>query len=156
MNVCPFCHPTNSVEVKQRSQMCKKGIRPDLILSSSTTGLLSEKALLHLCWFCIMTVTTTTHKQIAVPIVQAFWATVCKTVCHTPSDRCLTVCPVLSVTLVYCGQTVGSIKMKLGTQVGLGPGHTMLDGDPAPLPKRGRSLPPSFRPISVVAKWLDG
>jgi len=27
---------------------------------------------------------------------------------------------VLSVTLVYCGQTVGSIKMKYGTEVGLG------------------------------------
>jgi len=30
-------------------------------------------------------------------------------------------CPVLSVTLVHCGQTVGRIKMKLGTQLGLGP-----------------------------------
>jgi len=34
-------------------------------------------------------------------------------------------CPVclsiLSVTLMYCGQTVGHIKMKLGMQVGLGP-----------------------------------
>ena len=30
-------------------------------------------------------------------------------------------CPIcLSVTLVYCGQTVGWIKMKLGVQVGLG------------------------------------
>ena len=38
------------------------------------------------------------------------------------------VCPVLSVTLVYCGQTVGvgPIKMKLATQVGLGTGHIML------------------------------
>ena len=36
-------------------------------------------------------------------------------------------CPVLTVTLVYCGQTVGRIKMKLGTQVGLGPGHIVLD-----------------------------
>jgi len=44
------------------------------------------------------------------------------------SDRC----PVsLSVRLVYCGQMVGWIKMKLGTEVGLGPGHTMLDADPA-------------------------
>ena len=47
---------------------------------------------------------------------------------------CLYVCPVLSVTLVYCGQTVGWIKMKLGMQVGLGPGHILLDGDSAPLP----------------------
>ena len=40
--------------------------------------------------------------------------------------------------------------MKLGMQVGLGPGHIVLDGDPdAPLPK-GHS-PPNFRPISVVA-----
>ena len=27
--------------------------------------------------------------------------------------------------------------MKLGMRVGLGPGHTVLDGDPAPLPKGG-------------------
>jgi len=55
---------------------------------------------------------------------------------------------VLSVT-VYGGQTVGWIKMKFGMQVGLSPGHTVLDGDPPP-------LTPNFRPISVVAKWLDG
>jgi len=36
------------------------------------------------------------------------------------SDRCLSVLSCLSVTLVYCGQTVGWIKMKLGVQVGLG------------------------------------
>jgi len=36
--------------------------------------------------------------------------------------------------LVYCGQTVGWIKMKIGTQVGLGPGYIVLNGDPAPLP----------------------
>jgi len=65
------------------------------------------------------------------------------------------VCSVcLSVTLVYCGQTVGWIKVKLGMQVGLSPGHIMLDGDPAPLPQRGTA--PNFLPISVVAKWLDG
>jgi len=33
----------------------------------------------------------------------------------------LSVC--LSLTLVYCGQTVRRIKMKLGMQIGLGPGH---------------------------------
>jgi len=27
---------------------------------------------------------------------------------------------ILSVTFVYCGQTVGWIKMKLGTEIGLG------------------------------------
>jgi len=30
---------------------------------------------------------------------------------------------------------VGQIKMKVGTQIGLGPGHTVLDGDLARLPK---------------------
>ena len=34
------------------------------------------------------------------------------------------------------------------------PGHIVLDGDPAP-PKRGTHTP-NFRPMSVVAKRLDG
>ena len=51
---------------------------------------------------------------------------------------CLYVC--LSVTLVYCGQTVGRIKMKVSMQVGLGPGHTVLDGNPAP-PRKGAKQP---------------
>ena len=80
------------------------------------------------------------------------WVTVYKTVCPMLSVRCpvclcLSVC-VLSVTLVYCGQTVGWIKMKLGTQVGLGPGHIVLDGDPAPPPPKGRA-PPIFGPYLV-------
>jgi len=29
---------------------------------------------------------------------------------------------------VYCGQTAGSIKMALGMEMGLGPGHIVLDG----------------------------
>jgi len=41
--------------------------------------------------------------------------------------------------MVYCGQTVGWFKMKLGTEVGLGPGHIMLDGDPAHPPPKGIS-----------------
>ena len=69
------------------------------------------------------------------------------------SDRCpvcLSVClSVLSVTLVYCGQTVVWIKMKLSTEIGLGPGHIVLDGNPASPPKRGTA--PNFRPMSVVA-----
>ena len=32
---------------------------------------------------------------------------------------------------VCCGQMVRWIEMPLGTKVGLGPGHTVLDGDPA-------------------------
>jgi len=125
------------------------------------------------------------------------------------SDRCLSclsVCPVclsvLSVTLMYSGQTVGWIKMKLGMQVGLCPGHIVLDGDsahpppkgyrppifgphllwpngwgikmplgmgvglgpgdfvldgnPASPPQKGAEPPPNFRPMSIVAKRLDG
>ena len=123
-----------------------------------------------------------------VAAMRPVWATVSKTVRLTLSDRCLpvlSVCPVcLSVTLVYCGQTVGRIKMKrtwhagrsrlwpqcvrwrpsspspeeaqppifghiccdqmavwikmpLGMKVRLGPGDFVLNGDPAPLPKRG-------------------
>jgi len=50
------------------------------------------------------------------------------------SDRCLSVglSVCLSVMFVYSGQTVGWINMKLAMQVGLGPGHTVLDGDPLP------------------------
>ena len=54
------------------------------------------------------------------------------------------VCPVLSVNEVaYCGQTVGWIKMKLSTEVGLNPGHIVLDGDQAPPPpkKKGGHSP---------------
>jgi len=58
----------------------------------------------------------------------------------------LSVLSCLSVTLVYCGQTVGWIKMKLSTEVGLGRDHTVFDGDPAPLPVTGHSFPPIFGP----------
>jgi len=58
-----------------------------------------------------------------------FGATVYKTVRHMLSDHCPVCLSVLSVTLVYCGQTVGWIKTKLGTEVGLCPDHTVLDGD---------------------------
>jgi len=73
------------------------------------------------------------------------------------SDYC-PVCPVLclclSVTLVYCGQTVGWMRLKLCMEVDLSPGHIVLYEDPAPL--KGAQLPPNFWPMSVVAKWLDG
>jgi len=54
--------------------------------------------------------------------------------------------------LVYCGQTVGWIKMPLRTEVGLGPGDIPLDGDPVPIPRKGAQQPPTFRPMSIVAK----
>ena len=37
-----------------------------------------------------------------------------------------------------CDEKAGYITIPLGREVGLGPGHTVLDGDPD-LPKRGRS-----------------
>ena len=55
---------------------------------------------------------------------------------------------------VCCGQTAGWIKMALGREVGLSPDDFVLGGDPAPPQKGGGA--PNFRPISVVAKWLDG
>ena len=41
--------------------------------------------------------------------------------------------------------------MPLGVEVGLGPGHIVLDGDPAP-PRKGAQQPPTFRSMSIVAK----
>jgi len=69
------------------------------------------------------------------------------------------VCPVclslLSVMLVYCGQTAGRIKIKFCMQVGLGPGQSVLDGDPAPLPQNAAE-PPFFGPCLLWPNgWMD-
>jgi len=71
------------------------------------------------------------------------------------SDRCpdLSVCPVCNVG--DCGQTVRWNKMKHGTQVGLGPNHTVLDGNPAPPPPKGHS--PQFSAhicCGQMAGWI--
>ena len=52
----------------------------------------------------------------------------------------------------HCGQTIGWIKMPLGRKIGLGPGHTVLDGDAVRpfLPKGSQSH--DFQPMSLVAK----
>ena len=50
-------------------------------------------------------------------------------VCYTGMLSCLSR---MSVTLVYCGQTVGWIKIPLATEVDPGPSDCVLDGDPAP------------------------
>jgi len=68
------------------------------------------------------------------------------------SVRCLSC---LSVTFVHCGQTVGRIKTKLGKQVGLGPGHIVLDVEPAPPPTKGHS--PQFSAhicCGQMAAWI--
>jgi len=50
-----------------------------------------------------------------------------------------------------CGQTVGLIKMPLGTKVGVGPSDVVLDRDPAHPPEKGGTAP-NFGPMSIVAK----
>jgi len=69
---------------------------------------------------------------------------------------CLSDCPVcLCLTLVYCGQTVGWIKMKLGMEVDLSPGHIVLDGDQPPPPKGHR--PHQFSAhgcCGQTARWI--
>jgi len=60
---------------------------------------------------------------------------------------CLPVCPVcLSVTLVHCGQRVGWIRMPLGMEVCLGPGHIAFDWDQLLPRKEAQQL------MSIVAK----
>jgi len=48
------------------------------------------------------------------------------------------------------------IKMSLGSEVGLSPSNIVLDGDPAPPPPKVGAAYPSVRPMSIVAKRLDG
>jgi len=114
-------------------------------------------AILFICYYSLLHFTAFLIINHTLNLTR-FWATVCKTVRLLRSVRCpscLSVClSCLSVTFVYCGERVGRIKMKLGLQLGLGPGHIVLDGDPAPLHQRGTA--PNFRPMSVAAKWLHG
>jgi len=73
-------------------------------------------------------------------IFNCFWATLCKTVHPMLSDCCLSV---LSVMLVYCGQMVGWINMKLGTM-----------GTQLPLPKGAH--PPIFSTYLLRPNgWMD-
>ena len=63
--------------------------------------------------------------------------------------------PQLSAHVCCTGETAGWTKTPPDKEVGLDPGSIVLDGDPAPFPKR--STLPNFWPISVVAKmarWL--
>jgi len=84
-----------------------------------------------------------------------FWATVYKMV-HPMLLGCCPIClSCLSVTLTYCGQTAGWIKVPLGMEVGLGLGDIVLDGDPAP-PQKGVQQLPTFRPMycGQTAGWI--
>jgi len=57
---------------------------------------------------------------------------------------------------VYCGQTAAWIKMPLGTEVGLVLRDIVFDVDPATPRERAHAPPDNFRPMSMVAKRLDG
>ena len=62
----------------------------------------------------------------------------------------------LAVTLVYGGQMVRWIKMKLGMEVGLDPGSNTVRWRPSsPSQKRGQQ-PPNFQPMycGQTAAWI--
>ena len=81
----------------------------------------------------------------------SFWAAVCKNSSPYPIGPL----SVLSVMLVYCGQMVGWIKMKLGTQVGLRSGHIVSDGDPPhPPPRRHSPQFPDHICCGQMAEWI--
>ena len=81
-------------------------------------------------------------------LLTVFWANVCRMVCPMLSD-CSVLC-VVSV-MVYCGETVAWIKMSLGVEIGLSPGHIVLDGDPAPAPMERGTAAPHFHNLWVQA-----
>jgi len=127
----------------------------------------------------------------------SFWATVCKTVRPMLSVRCLSVCPVCNVGVLWpngwtdpdetwragrprpwphcvrwgpsspspkghshilahicCGQMARWIQMPLGTEVGLGPGHIVLDGPSPPQKKGGRGAQPPI--FGLYLLWPNG
>jgi len=86
-----------------------------------------------------------------------FWATGCKTIrpiCYRSVVLfvCLSCRSVCDIGVLW--PNGWRIKVKPGMQVGLGPCDIVLDGDPAAPPKRGTD--PTLRPMSIVAKQLDG
>jgi len=65
----------------------------------------------------------------------------------------LSVLPVCDVTLMYCGQMVGWIKIPRGIEIGLGSCHIALDGDPASPSKTAQHPSPIFGPRLL---WPNG
>jgi len=68
-----------------------------------------------------------------------FWATICKMDALRLLSVCLSCLSVCNVDVLWPNGW-----MKLGSQVGLGPGHIVLDGDPAPPPPKVHSPLPEF------------
>jgi len=79
-------------------------------------------------------------------------------VCYR-TDHCLPVCLCVLSCLSVCDIGVlwpnsWMMKMKLGMEVGLSPGHIVLDGDPAPPQKGAQS--PIFGPCPLWPNgWMD-
>jgi len=75
------------------------------------------------------------------------------------SDRCPLSPVCMSVYNVgVCGQTVGWIKIKYVTEVGLAPGHTqhtVLDWDPAPPPQRATASNFQPRRCGLMSNYVD-
>jgi len=57
---------------------------------------------------------------------------------------------------IHCGQMAGWIKMPLGMEVRLAQATLCWMWTQLLSPKMGRSPLPNFRPMPIVAKWLDG
>ena len=81
-----------------------------------------------------------------------------RTVLQTVAQKRFAICywTVVLFILSVCdfgvfGQTVGWITVPLGSEVSLGPGHIVIDEDPA---SPERVIAPNFRSMSVVAKRL--
>jgi len=95
-----------------------------------------------------------TEKGTEPPNLGPFWATIKRfALCYrTVVMSC--VCPVLSVTLVYCSQTVGRIKMKLFWHAGRP--RPWPHGDPAPLPQMVTAVSQTFGPYLLRPKLRHG
>jgi len=57
--------------------------------------------------------------------------------------------PTHSLTHVYYGQMAGWIRIPLSTDICLGPGDIVLDGDPASPPRKGTQQSPTSRPTAL-------
>jgi len=66
------------------------------------------------------------------------------------SDHCLSVCPVCDVGVLWPNCWMDQDETWHGGRPR--PGHIVLDGDASP-PKGAQAS--NFRPMSIVAKWLD-
>jgi len=81
-----------------------------------------------------------------------FWATVCKTVPPMLLGRCLSVC---DVGILWPNGWINQDETwHAGSPRRVGSGHIVLDGDPAPLPKRGTAAP--HRIFGPCLLWPNG